>query len=66
MWTGRADVLFSSYVPLRAHPLYYLGIIFFAILLLVTLLRAEKSVANGVLGVITLLAIARTPLVPTL
>ena len=30
---------------------------FFAILLLVTLLRAEKSVANGVLGVITLLAI---------
>jgi len=28
---GRADVLFSSYVPLRAHPLYYLGIIFFAV-----------------------------------
>ncbi|HEX7091324.1 MAG TPA: cbb3-type cytochrome c oxidase subunit I [Longimicrobiales bacterium] len=31
MWTGRADVLLSSYVPLRAHPLYYLGIILFAV-----------------------------------
>jgi cytochrome c oxidase subunit 1 len=28
---GRADVLFTSYVPLRAHPLYYLGIILFAV-----------------------------------
>lgn len=28
---GRADVLFTSYVPLKAHPLYYLGIILFAI-----------------------------------
>jgi len=31
MWTGRADVLLSSYVPLRADPLYYLGIILFAV-----------------------------------
>jgi cytochrome c oxidase subunit I len=31
MWTGRADVLFTSYVPLRAHPAYYLGIILFAV-----------------------------------
>jgi cytochrome c oxidase subunit 1 len=31
MWTGRADVLFTSYVPLRAHPLYYLGVIIFAV-----------------------------------
>ena len=31
MWTGKADVLFTSYVPLRAHPLYYLGIILFAV-----------------------------------
>lgn len=30
-WTGRADVLFTSYVPLRAHPVYYLGIILFAV-----------------------------------
>jgi len=30
LW-GRADVLFTSYVPLKAHPLYYLGIIFFAV-----------------------------------
>jgi cytochrome c oxidase subunit 1 len=28
---GKADVLFTSYVPLRAHPLYYLGIILFAV-----------------------------------
>ena len=27
MWSGRADVLFTSYVPLRAHPLFYLGVI---------------------------------------
>jgi cytochrome c oxidase subunit 1 len=31
MWTGRADVLFTSYVPLMAHPIYYLGIILFAV-----------------------------------
>ncbi len=30
-WTGRADVLFTSYVPLKAHPVYYLGIIIFAV-----------------------------------
>ncbi len=29
--TGNADVLFTSYPPLRAHPLYYLGIILFAV-----------------------------------
>lgn len=28
---GKADVLFTSYVPLMAHPLYYLGIILFAV-----------------------------------
>jgi cytochrome c oxidase subunit 1 len=31
MWAGRADVLFTSYVPLRADPLFYLGIILFAV-----------------------------------
>jgi cytochrome c oxidase subunit 1 len=31
MWAGKADVLFTSYPPLRAHPLYYLGIILFAV-----------------------------------
>jgi len=36
MWTGRADVLFTSYVPLRADPSYYLGIILFAVGALVT------------------------------
>jgi cytochrome c oxidase subunit 1 len=31
VFTGKADVLFTSYPPLRAHPLYYLGIILFAV-----------------------------------
>ena len=31
MWTGRADVMFSSYVPLKAHWSYYLGVILFAV-----------------------------------
>jgi cytochrome c oxidase subunit 1 len=29
--TGRADVLFTSYPPLKADPLYYLGVILFAV-----------------------------------
>jgi cytochrome c oxidase subunit 1 len=29
--SGQADVLFTSYPPLKAHPLYYLGIILFAV-----------------------------------
>jgi cytochrome c oxidase subunit 1 len=28
---GKADVLFTSYPPLQAHPLYYLGVILFAV-----------------------------------
>lgn len=28
---GQADVTMTSYVPLKAHPLYYLGIILFAV-----------------------------------
>jgi cytochrome c oxidase subunit 1 len=31
VFAGKADVLFSSYVPLKAHPAYYLGIILFAV-----------------------------------
>ena len=31
MWTGRADVLFTSYVPLKAHSFFYLGVILFAV-----------------------------------
>lgn len=29
--SGNADVLMTSYAPLQAHPIYYLGIIFFAV-----------------------------------
>ncbi|MAU01064.1 MAG: cytochrome C oxidase subunit I [Anaerolineaceae bacterium] len=28
---GKADVLFTAYVPLKAHPLFYLGIVLFAV-----------------------------------
>src|SRR3989338_10576716 len=31
VFTGKADVMFSSYVPLQADPLYYLGVILFAV-----------------------------------
>lgn len=31
VFSGNADVLFTSYPPLRAHPAYYLGIILFAV-----------------------------------
>ena len=31
MFTGRADVLFTSYVPLKAHWAFYLGVILFAV-----------------------------------
>lgn len=30
-WSGRADVLYTSYPPLKAHPIFYLGIILFAV-----------------------------------
>jgi cytochrome c oxidase subunit 1 len=36
MWRGAADVLFTSYVPLRASPWFYLGVILFAVGALVT------------------------------
>jgi cytochrome c oxidase subunit 1 len=35
---GRADVLFTSYVPLKAHPAFYLGVILFAVGALVAVL----------------------------
>lgn len=50
VWTGQADVLFTSYVPLKAHPGYYLGIILFAVgalvstaLFFATLMVAKKE-----------------------
>lgn len=39
VFMGKADVLFTSYVPLKAHPAFYLGIILFAVgALIVTIL----------------------------
>jgi cytochrome c oxidase subunit 1 len=48
MWAGEADVLFTSYVPLRAHPLFYLGIIVFAVgaLVITTLFFANLVTAK--------------------
>jgi cytochrome c oxidase subunit I len=45
---GKADVLFTSYPPLQAHPLYYLGIILFAVgaLLVTALFFATLVVAR--------------------
>lgn len=30
-WSGKADVLYTSYAPLKAHPVFYLGVILFAV-----------------------------------
>ena len=48
VFAGRADVLFTSYVPLRADPMYYLGIILFAVgaLIVVGLFFASLVVAK--------------------
>src|SRR4030065_616884 len=57
VFTGRADVMFTSYVPLMAHPLYYLGIILFAFGALIgcgiffatwAIARAEKTYEGSV------------------
>ncbi|RME48457.1 MAG: cytochrome C oxidase subunit I, partial [Chloroflexi bacterium] len=46
---GKADVMFTAYVPLKAHPLFYLGIILFAVgaLLAVGLFFATLVVARA-------------------
>jgi cytochrome c oxidase subunit I len=48
MFTGKADVLFTSYVPLRADPNFYLGVILFAVgaLVVVSLFFATLVVAK--------------------
>ncbi len=57
VFTGKADVMFTSYVPLMAHPLYYLGIILFAVGALIgcgiffatwAIARAEKTFEGSV------------------
>jgi cytochrome c oxidase subunit 1 len=48
MWAGKADVLFTSYVPLKATPSYYLGVILFAVgaLIVVGIFFANLVVAR--------------------
>ena len=45
---GKADVMFTAYVPLKAHPLFYLGVILFAVgaLIAVILFFATLVVAK--------------------
>jgi cytochrome c oxidase subunit 1 len=50
VFAGKADVMFTSYPPLQAHPLYYLGIVLFAVgallacfLFLATLVLAKQE-----------------------
>lgn len=31
IFTGQADVMFTAYIPLQAHPAFYLGLILFAV-----------------------------------
>ncbi|QWR78576.1 cbb3-type cytochrome c oxidase subunit I [Candidatus Magnetomonas plexicatena] len=60
--TGKADVLFTSYAPLRADPLYYLGIILFAVGALIVIgiffaniivAKKEKTYGDGPLPLFT-------------
>ena len=48
VFTGQADVLFTSYVPLKAHLLYYMGIALFAVgaLIVVCLFFATLVIAR--------------------
>ncbi|MCY3808197.1 MAG: cbb3-type cytochrome c oxidase subunit I [Gemmatimonadetes bacterium] len=75
MWTGRADVLFTSYVPLRAHPLFYLGVILFAVgaltvvghfFAIITVAKREKAYEGSLplvtYGALTAAAIAAVTL----
>ena len=75
MWTGRADVLFTSYVPLRAHPLFYLGVILFAVgaltvvghfFAIITVARRERAYEGSLplvtYGALTAAAIAAVTL----
>lgn len=55
-WSGSIDQLWRS--PTFPMWLTLAAAVFFALVLVVTLLRAERSVANGALTVITLLAVA--------
>src|SRR3990172_3435835 len=47
VFRGKADVLFTSYVPLRASPAYYLGIILFAVLTLLVVAKKEQTYAGS-------------------
>ncbi|MBI2957333.1 MAG: cbb3-type cytochrome c oxidase subunit I, partial [Chloroflexi bacterium] len=49
MLAGKADVMFTAYPPLQAHPLFYLGVIVFAVgaLLAISLFMASVLVARA-------------------
>ena len=49
VFAGKADVMFTAYVPMKAHPLFYLGIIVFAVgaIIAVSLFFATVVVAKA-------------------
>src|SRR3990172_7200318 len=61
VFRGKADVLFTSYVPLRAEPAYYLGIILFAVgtllvvlhFLAVLVVAAREKTYSGSMPLVT-------------
>lgn len=44
---GGADVMFTSYVPMKAHPLYYLGVILFAVGALIGFIMFFFNIMNA-------------------
>ncbi len=44
MFTGRATVMFTAYPPLTAHPLYYVGVLLFAVGVLVACIHFFANV----------------------
>ena len=56
-WPGPTRSIRCGVLPRFQCGLHWRRRAFFAVIVLITLLRAEKSVANGALTVITLLAV---------
>lgn len=44
---GKADVMFTAYVPLKAHPLFYLGIVLFAVGALIAVILFFATVVTA-------------------
>jgi cytochrome c oxidase subunit 1 len=47
IWSGQASVLYTTYVPLRAYPLFYVGHVVYAVGLLLVLTNFVLSIARA-------------------